>query len=225
MDLSAAFDTVDHDILLKVLENSYGVKSTALQWFDSYLSDRLMSVCIGKSYSSQRELRYSVPQGSCGGPVLFNCYSSSIISIIPETISIAGFTDDYTIRKSFNPTINCNEEIECVKDLENCLINIGKWMDQMHQKMNPTKTEFILFGSRQQLSKCCTRNIKVIEETVTQRPVIKYLGAWLDNNLSFKQHVLNRCKFAICSIYKLMHIRRFIDKKTCEILVYSLVLS
>ena len=157
--------------------------------------------------------------------MLFNCYSSSIISIIPETISIAGFTDDHTIRKSFNPTINCNEEIECVKDLENCLINIGKWMDQMHLKMNPTKTEFILFGSHQQLSKCCTRNIKVIEETVTQRPVVKYLGAWLDNNLSFKQHVLNRCKFAICSIYKLMHIRRFIDQKTCEILVYSLVLS
>ena len=91
--------------------------------------------------------------------------------------------------------------------------------------MNPTKTEFILFGSCQQLSKCCTRNIKVMEETVTQIPVVKYLGAWLDNNLSFKQHVLNRCKFVICSIYKIMHIRRFIDKKTCEILVYSLVLS
>ena len=56
LDLGAAFDTVDHDILLKDLENSYGVKSTALQWFDSYLSDRLMSVCIGKSYLSQREL-------------------------------------------------------------------------------------------------------------------------------------------------------------------------
>ena len=52
LDLSAAFDTVDHDILLKVLENSYGVKCTALQWFDSYLSDHDMSVCIGKSYSS-----------------------------------------------------------------------------------------------------------------------------------------------------------------------------
>ena len=90
-------------------------------------------------------------------------------------------------------------------------------------KMNPTKTEFILFGSRKQLSKCCTRNIKVLEETVTQRSVVKYLGAWLD--LSFKQHVFNRCKFVICSIYKLMHIRRFIDQKTCEILVYSLVLS
>ena len=89
-------------------------------------------------------------------------------------------------------------------------------MDQMHLKMNPTKTEFILFGSRHQLSKCCTRNIKVIEETVTQRPVVKYLGAWLDNNLSFKQHVLNRCKFAICSIYKLMHIRRFIDQKNMQ---------
>ena len=144
-----------------------------------------MSVCIGKSYSSQRELRYSVPQGSCGGPMLFNCYSSSIISIIPETISIAGFADDHTIRKSFNPTINCNEEIECVKDLEKCLINIGKWMDQMHLRMNPSKTEFILFGSRQQLSKCCTRNIKVIKETVTQRPVVKYLGAWLDQQSKF----------------------------------------
>ena len=56
LDLSAAFDTVDHDILLKVSENSYRVKSTALQWFHSYLSYQRMSVCIGKSYLSQRKL-------------------------------------------------------------------------------------------------------------------------------------------------------------------------
>ena len=77
-DLSAAFDTVDHNILLKTLENSYGITDSALEWFDSYFRGRSIMVNVGKSYSNLRSIPYSVPQGSINGPVLFNCYCSSL---------------------------------------------------------------------------------------------------------------------------------------------------
>ena len=78
IDLSAAFDTVDHDVLLKVLQRKFGLKGTALKWADTYLRPRQFTVNVEKSYSLPRQLNYCVPQGSCAGPTYFNMYSSTI---------------------------------------------------------------------------------------------------------------------------------------------------
>ena len=70
LDLSAAFDTVDHDILLQILRNQYGIDGKALKWYDSYLHPRSCMVQVKGETSAQQPLEFSVPQGSCGGPVL-----------------------------------------------------------------------------------------------------------------------------------------------------------
>ena len=98
-------------------------------------------------------------------------------------------------------------------------------MKNTRPKMNPTKTEFIEFGSRSQLDKTNQNSISVLGDSIGLSNTIHYLGAWLDRNLRFDTHVTMKCKSAICNIFKLMHVCRYIDQETCEILVCSLVLS
>ena len=82
LDLSAAFDTVDHHVLLPILERKYGVTGTVLDWFHSYLSGRTQCVSIDGVKSDPQSLKYGVPQGSVLGPILFSVYTSSLGDII-----------------------------------------------------------------------------------------------------------------------------------------------
>ena len=84
MNLSVAFDTMDHNILLKILESQFGVTDTVLKWFDSYLRPRSFKVCIGDEYSESQQLSFSVPQGSCSGANIFTCYCALINKVVPD---------------------------------------------------------------------------------------------------------------------------------------------
>jgi len=81
LDLSAAFDTVDHDILIRRLQHTYGLHDTVLQWFRSYLTDRSQSVWYNGQMSLSVTIRFSVPQGSVLGPNLFVLYAAPVIAI------------------------------------------------------------------------------------------------------------------------------------------------
>ena len=99
--LSAAFDTVDHDILLKILEQKFGFCYKALKWFQNYLRPSSFMVNINSKYSKWKDLEFSVPQGSCSGANLFTCYCSLITDSIPSSMTLSGFADNHSIRKSF----------------------------------------------------------------------------------------------------------------------------
>ena len=101
LDLSAAFDTVDHNILLSILNKQFGICGKALKWFYSYLQPRFFKVKIGKDYSQPQQLHFSVPQGLCSGANVFTCYCSSINQVVPKDITLNGFADDHSLRKSF----------------------------------------------------------------------------------------------------------------------------
>ena len=88
IDLSAASDTADHEILLEVLNKQYGISGNALRWLNDYLQPRSFCVNIGKSYSDKTPLESPVPQGSCAGPVLNSRYASTMKYIVPPNMSL-----------------------------------------------------------------------------------------------------------------------------------------
>ena len=126
-DLSAVFDTVDHLLLLDVLSNKFGVGGTVLNWFNSYLRPRSLQVMIGKELSSERNLPFSVPQGSCAGAQLFNLYCSTLHkAVIPseedkKPPSLYGFADDHTIRDQFKAN-DRSAELELITKLQQMCI-------------------------------------------------------------------------------------------------------
>jgi hypothetical protein len=223
LDLSAAFDTVDHNILLNVLESQYGVFGSALEWIDSYLRPRSCRVSVNSNVSSERELDCSVPQGSCLGPWLYLTYAGTIFDIVPPSISVHGFADDHVANKRFKPSPTA--EASAIQDLQDCAVHINDWMNSNKLKMNNSKTEFILFGSRPQLNKCNTKEINICGNVIESQHCIRYLGAFLDESLNFKDHIKRKCRTAMLNYFKIKSIRKYLTKEAAETLVLSLVIS
>ena len=165
IDLFAAFDTVSHDILLDLLEVRYHVTGKTLAWFEPYLHPRNFKVNVNDTYSQPISLEYSVPQGSCLGPVVYLLYASSMEEVtaspeppapasvnsdgrLPtsEKIDLHGYADNHGFQKKFELT--CDKKAVTTKSLSNCLIRIKSWMVLKRLKMNDTKTEYIQFGFR-----------------------------------------------------------------------------
>ena len=224
LDLSAAFDTVDHSVLNAVLEHKFGVKDNALKWVMSYLQDRQLCVKIGTETSSKRTFNFSVPQGSCLGPVLFNFYSSTISECIHPEQGLGGYADDHIIWDNFCPT-TVGAENKCIEQLEGTLYRIKDWMDSNSLKMNTTKTELAFFGSRVMLSKAVCGSVNVAGDIVNPSEQIKYLGVQLDSSLTLDRFVSAKIKNAAAAIKGIKAIRQYIDLATAKLLVCSLVLT
>ena len=221
VDLSAAFDTVDHDVLLEVLKIRFGITDGALCWFESYLRPRSCKVNVGSCYSTSRNLQFSVPQGSCAGPVLYLTYASTMQDVVPKGVDIHGYADDHIFKTSFN----CSEQVNSIKNLEHCASEIKSWMDANRLKMNASKTEFILIGSRQQLAKCTVDKVCVEGTFIDRAESIKYLGVQLDRSLTLKDHIKKKCKIAMWQLRRIRQMRKMLTKEACETLICGLVLS
>ena len=191
LDLSSAFDTVDHSVPLNVLHNQFGITGNALNWYDTYLRPCQFYVEITGSRSQSRMIDFSVPHGSCAGPVLYSIYASTLQTVIPEGIDLNGFADDHDVKKAFKAGNKVDEE-KVISDLEMYITRINNWMNVNRLKMNTDKTEFMLFGSRYHLPKCKTSSINICGDIVVKSSKNKLLGVWLDENLSFKSQINNK---------------------------------
>ena len=105
IDLSSAFNTVDHDVLINVFKTKFGINSSALDWFSTYLRLRWFKVKIGEKFSSNKKLTFSISQSSCASVNVFTAYSSTLSDVVPCQLSINGFADDHSIKRSFIQTI------------------------------------------------------------------------------------------------------------------------
>ena len=161
LDSSAAFDTVDHNILLRRLETSFGVTGDSLKWFDSYLSGRTQRVMVDGKLSERCHLSFGVPQGSCLGPLLFSVYASKLFEVIKSPLPHAhAYADDTQLYLSFKPD-SAVGETEARFAMEQCIRAVRAWMVVDKLKLNEEKTEFMLIGTHQQLSKVRTDSLLV----------------------------------------------------------------
>ena len=153
LDLSAAFDTVHHNILLQRLETSFGITDSAPMRFKSYLSDRSQHVLLDGAYSDSTELSHGVPQGSCLGPLLFTIYANKLFEVVKTSLPIAhAYADDSQLYLSFKPDSGLSET-EAITSMERFIKAVRAWMLKDKLKLNEEKTEFVVIGTRQQLSR------------------------------------------------------------------------
>ena len=161
LDLSAAFDTVDHSVVLQGLGLMFSVRGKALSWFQSYLKGRSQQISINGILSEKFQLEYGVPQGSCLGPLLFTIYTSELLEIFTFHLpSVHAYADGTDILVAFSPADSSNEE-EAVATIENCICVIQAWMEKNKLMLNDDKTEILLIGTQKQLLKVFINRIKV----------------------------------------------------------------
>ena len=147
LDLSKAFDTIDHKILLSKLR-VLGVSRKDIEWFRSYLSDRTQCVRIGHEVSDPREVAHGVPQGSILGPALFNIYINDLPSVL-SLCSLKSYVDDSQLHFSFRVQETEVAKVYLIEDLQ----RIATWCCAHSLLINPDKTKLLLLGTHQMLSR------------------------------------------------------------------------
>ena len=121
LDLSAAFDTIDHAHLLKLLQDEYGVRGTALAWFRTYMEDRTYRVQIDSTTSEHIPLQCGVPQGSVLGPVIFTLYTTTMQRIFRRHgVHYHKYADDIQLYASYNPAVP-RDQAETERRLKGCI--------------------------------------------------------------------------------------------------------
>ena len=224
LDLSAAFDTIDHNILLSRL-NATGVKGPALSWISSYLSCRNQSVCIGNDLSSPANLPFGVPQGSVLGPLFFTIYASPVVNIARNhNLSVHTYADDTQLYLSFNVN-EPSEENLARERIELCISDIKSWMSKNKLKLNDDKTELLIVSSKNAQNKIQNKTIQIGSSTISASTNVRNLGIYLDSNMSMENHIKKVCQSAYFQIRNLSSIRKLLSKDTAEILMHAFVTS
>ena len=189
LDLSAAFDTIDHDILIDPLKIYSHISDLALSWFCSYLAERKPFVKIGSLFSATTTFNPGVSQGSLLDPLFFSFYTSLIIKIILQhDQSFHQFADDIGLFIEV-PFDNPNSSLDTQSDCFSISIN---WFFQNHSKLNPSKSEYMFVGSPALLFKSNLPSVTTLDSTtLTISSKITLFGVSLDSNINFS-HFISR---------------------------------
>ena len=220
LDLSAAFDTVNHSLLLNDLHN-LGIGGRVLDWFRSYLLNREFSVLINDTLSDRGRMDTGVPQGSILGPVLFIIYTTQLHSILNQfNVSFHFYADDTQI---YLEVENLEENLDLIRNVYGL---VRDWMYDRKLKMNIEKTECILIGSSVNLRNCTSLESFTIDDIqIALSNKVKSLGVVFDEHLSMRDQVSNVKKKVYGNLINLSRISGFLDRDTRLKLVHGLVLS
>jgi len=222
LDLSAAFDTVDHSILLGLLEEHIGVSATALALLESYLSGRSQRVTVNNIFSEVAELVYGVPQGSILGPIKFCIYTLPLGAILRfHNIDYHIYADDTQLYLSFqasDPDSSLQKIITCISD-------IRSWMINSKLKINDSKSEFLIVTSPYMKSKLPDLKLSVGTSIVCPSQKAKNLGVIFDSSLDMNNQISNICKSAYFHIRNIGSIRNLLTHDAAAQLIHSLITS
>ncbi len=222
LDLNAAFDTIDHNILLNRLENFVGISGSALAWFKSYLSDRHQFVAVNEEVSYRSQVQYGVPRGSVLGPLLFTLYMLPLGDIIRRHgVSFHCYADDTQLYISSRP-----DETHQIEKLTECIVDIKNWMTSNFLLLNSEKTEVLIIGPKtptsNNLEHCLTLDGCSVNSSSSS---VRNLGVLFDSNLSFESHVSSICKTAFFHLKNISKLRPMLSMSNAEMLIHAFMTS
>ena len=218
LDLSAAFDTIHHGLLLKKLESYYGVRGYVLQWLESYLAERTFKVKVKESFSGDYCLDIGVPQGSILGPLLFIMYTKDLNKLTSRhNVQIHFYADDTQVYASFD--VHADEPN--IDPITNCYTDIKNWMQENFLKMNENKTELLEIGPYQSQFK----ELKLGESTISLVSKAKNLGFVFDDSLSMQAHISSVAQKCNMSLRNLRRIASQLSQELKIQLVHSCIFS
>ena len=225
LDLSAAFDTVPHDRFLERLEAEYGISDTALAWFASYFKDRNQTVFVNGESSTAKVLDTGMPQGSGTGPWGYTKYTGPLGTLIRlMRLLYHMFADDTQLHIALDP--NSEKSQSSAKEkIESCVSSISSWMTENRLKLNSEKTEFMLIGTKHQLSKMTFSSINISGETIPTRKSVRNLGIIFDAEMRMNEHVNNITRICYCKLREISSIRKYISTEVARTLIQSMVIS
>jgi hypothetical protein len=214
IDLSKAFDSIFHPLLLMKLEKM-GFSKSFVNLMKSYLSDRMQFVALNESFSSRDRISKGVFQGSKLGAILFIIYINSIFTL-PLRGKILLYADDIAI------VYGAKDAQELKSSMEYDLKILEIWFTNHFLRMNSSKTCYLLFNGRKKLDDFVTSGMKIRfgNHHVERVECFKYLGFWLDETLSFERHVKHIKSKILPMTYAIKRIRPFISDSTAKQLYF-----
>uniref|UniRef100_A0A670ISF5 Reverse transcriptase domain-containing protein n=1 Tax=Podarcis muralis TaxID=64176 RepID=A0A670ISF5_PODMU len=218
LDLSAAFDTIDHNILLDRLEG-LGAGGTVIRWFRSFLLGRVQKVVVADECSDPWALTCGVPQGSVLSPMLFNIYMKPLGEIIRGFgLGVHQYADDTQLYLSFK-----SEPVKAVKVLCECLEAVGGWMAANRLRLNPDKTEVLFWGDRGWAG--VGDSLVLNGVTVPLKDQVHSLGVILDSQLSMEAQVNSVSRVAVYQLHLVRRLRPYLPADCLARVVHALVIS
>ena len=195
-DLSKAFDSLDHKLLIEKL-SAYGFGKISLELIYSYISSRKQRVKINNCFSNWGNISSGVPQGSILGPLLFNIFIYDIFLFVTE-IDNANYADDNTPYA----TDKCIELLLQKLERETSILN--EWFAFNHLKSNNDKNKLLVTHGN-------TVSVKIGNEVIKSDTSVKLLGITIDNKLSFQEHVRKMCRKISQKIHALGRISKYVN--------------
>ena len=163
-----------------------------------------------------------MPQGSVVGPFGFPIYSAPVGKICEKhRICHHFYADDSQLYLAFKP----GNEVEARSKLKACIAEIREWMRANHLKLNDTKTEFLIIGSRAHLKQLSMDGIRIGDSIIQPSGVARNIGAIFDKTMSMKDHILSICRSCYCHIRNIGKVRRFLTKDAASTLIHAFVSS